>query len=447
MKSLLRPTLRLLPLSLAVAFAASPVRAQSLLDLYQAARDHDAAYQSARAQYEATRHRAEQARAGLLPTAGMSASRSETQQDTRSSTSTGQREFGTGSASLTVTQPLYRPANQAAFEQGRRQAEAAQAQLTAASQDLIIRVSQAYFDVLSAQDTLAFVRAQKAAVGEQLASARRNFEVGTATITDTREAQARFDLVQAQEIAAENDLRVRKLALDMVTGRTEAKPLPLATPLALPAPEPSDVNVWVQQAEETSPSIRQARLGLEVARLETDRAKAGHLPTVDLNASRGYGRNLGGTALSPIDSRTLSTQVGVTLNVPLFAGFATQNRIRETLSLEEKAKADLENARRTVAQATRTAYFGLVSGTGQVRALEAAEASSQSALDANRLGYQVGVRINIDVLNAQSQLFQTKRDLAVARYNVLLGQLKLRQANGSLKPEDVGRINALLARP
>ena len=446
MKSLLRPTLRLLPLSLAMAFAVAPVRAQSLLDLYQGARDHDAAYQSARAQYEAARHRAEQARAGLLPSAALSASRSETQQDTRT-TSSSQREFGTGSASLSVSQPLYRPANLAAFEQGKRQADAAQAQLTASSQDLIIRVSQAYFDVLSAQDTLAFVRAQKAAVSEQLASARRNFEVGTATITDTREAQARFDLVQAQEIAAENDLRVRKLALDTVTGRTDAKPLPLATPLALPAPEPSDVNAWVQQAEEASPSIRQARLGLEVARLETDRAKAGHLPTLDLNASRGYGRNLGGTALSSTDSRTLSTQVGVTLSVPLFAGFATQNRIRETLSLEEKAQADLDNARRTVAQATRTAYFGLVSGTSQVRALEAAEASTESALDANRLGYQVGVRINIDVLNAQSQLFQTKRDLAVARYNVLLGQLKLRQANGSLKPEDVGQINGLLARP
>ncbi len=446
MKSLLRPTLRLLPLSLAAAFAAMPAQAQSLLDLYQAAREHDAAFQSARAQYEAARHRAEQARAGLLPTASVSASRSETQQDTRT-TSSSQREFGTGSASLSVSQPLYRPANLAAFEQGKRQADAAQAQLTAASQDLIIRVSQAYFDVLSSQDTLAFVRAQKAAVSEQLASARRNFEVGTATITDTREAQARFDLVQAQEIAAENDLRVRKLALDTVTGRTDAKPLPLATPLALPAPEPSDVNAWVQQAEEASPSIRQARLGLEVARLETDRAKAGHLPTLDLNASRGYGRNLGGTALSSTDSRTLSTQVGVTLNVPLFAGFATQNRIRETLSLEEKAQADLDNARRTVAQATRTAYLGLVSGTSQVRALEAAEASTQSALDANRLGYQVGVRINIDVLNAQSQLFQTKRDLAMARYNVLLGQLKLRQANGSLKPEDVGQINGLLARP
>ena len=445
MKSLLRPTLRLLPLSLAAAFAALPAQAQSLLDLYEAARGHDAAFQSARATFEAAQHRAEQARAGLLPTANLTSSRSETQQDQRTTSST-QRNFGTGSASVSVSQPLYRPANRATYEQGKRQVDAAQAQLTTASQDLIIRVSQAYFDVLSAQDTLAFVRAQKAAVSEQLASARRNFEVGTATITDTREAQARFDLVLAQEIAAENDLRVRRLALDTVTGRADAKPQPLAAPLALPTPEPSDVNTWVQQAEDASPSIQQARLGLEVARLETEKAKAGHLPTVDLNASYGYTRNLAGTAVLATDSRVLSTQLGVTLNVPLFAGFATQNRIRETLSLEDKAKADLDNARRTVAQATRTAFLGLVSGAGQVRALEAAEASSQSALDANRLGYQVGVRINIDVLNAQSQLFQTKRDLAVARYNVLLGHLKLRQANGSLKPEDVTPINGLLAR-
>ena len=133
-------------------------------------------------------------------------------------------------------------------------------------------------------------------------------------------------------------------------------------------------------------------------------------------------------------------------NLPLFAGYAIQNRVKETLALEEKARTDLEAARRGVAQATRSAYFGVISGLGQVKALEAAEASSQSALEANQLGYQVGVRINIDVLNAQSQLFQTKRDLAQARYNVLLGQLRLKQASGQLKPEDLQAVNALLAR-
>jgi outer membrane protein len=348
---------------------------------------------------------------------------------------------------VSASQPLYRPANFATYKQGKRQVELAEAQLTAASQDLIIRVAQAYFDVLAAQDTLAFVRAQKAATSEQLASAKRNFEVGTSTITDTREAQARYDLVIAQEIAAENDLRVKKLALDALVGKPDVKPNPLAV-TSLPAPQPANAEVWVQQAEEYSPAIIQARANVEIAELETEKAKAGHKPTLDLTASYNVTRNPNGTTSIPNATRANVGTVGVTFNLPLFAGFATQNRIRETLSLEEKAQADLENTRRTVAQATRTAFFGLVSGQSQVQALEAAEASSQSSLEANQLGYQVGVRINIDVLNAQSQLFQTKRDLAQARYNVLLGHLKLRQANGTLTPDDLAQLNTLVvAKP
>jgi outer membrane protein len=325
--------------------------------------------------------------------------------------------------------------------------ELAQAQLQAADQDLIVRTSQAYFDVLAAQDTLTFVRAQKAAVAEQLASAKRNFEVGTSTITDTREAQARYDLVIAQELAAENDLRVKKIALDTLVGKTETQPKPLATPVGLPVITPADVNTWVEQSELVHPSIRQAQSNVEIAELEVNKAEAGHKPTVDLQASYNVSRNPSGTAttIPPFAFRTNTTNVGVLLNVPLFAGFATQNRVRETLSLRDKAQSDLEGARRTVAQATRTAYFGVQSGQGQVKALEAAELSSQSALDANKLGYQVGVRINIDVLNSQSQLFQTKRDLARARYDVLLGDLRLRQANGTLTPDDLQKINALLA--
>jgi len=324
--------------------------------------------------------------------------------------------------------------------------ELAQAQLTAASQDLIVRVAQAYFDVLAAQDTLTFVRAQKSATGEQLASAKRNFEVGTSTITDSREAQARFDLVTSQEIAAENDLRVKKLALDSLVGKPDVRPNPLAV-TTLPPPQPANPEVWVQQGEESSPAIQQARTNVEIAELETEKARAGHKPTLDLTAGYNVTRNPNGTTTVPASTRANTATVGLSFNVPLFAGFATQNRIRETLSLEEKAQSDLENARRTVAQATRTAYFGLVSGQQQVKALESAESSSQLALEANQLGYQVGVRINIDVLNAQSQLFQTKRDLAQARYNVLLGQLKLRQANGTLVPDDLARLNALVGAP
>jgi len=305
-------------------------------------------------------------------------------------------------------------------------------------------VSQAYFDVLAAQDTLAFVRAQKAATAEQLASAKRNFEVGTSTITDTREAQARFDLVLAQEIAAENDLRVKRLALDTLVGKTDTQPNPINAPVAVPPAQPVDADAWVAASENASPAILQAKKAVEVAELETEKAKAGHKPTLDLVTSYGVNKNIGASPTIAADSKVTTGTVGVAFNLPLFAGFATQNRIRETLALEDKARTDLEGTRRQVAQAVRTAFFGVQSGYGQVRALEAAEASSQSALDANRLGYQVGVRINIDVLNAQSQLYQTKRDLAQARYNVLLGQLRLRQANGTLQAEDLVRLNALL---
>ena len=434
--------MRLLPLSAAIALAlAGQARAEGLLELYEAARAYDANWQAAKYQYDANIARAAQAKAGILPQVGLSGSVTRNGVDVAPSPD---RQYTQQSVTLSASQPLYRPANLATYRQGKRQAELAEFQLTAASQDLIIRVSQAYFDVLAAEDTLAFVRAQKTATAEQLASAKRNFEVGTTTITDTREAQARMDLVLAQEIAAENDLRVKRLALDTVVGKRDTQPAPMSAPTVMPPPNPATPDAWVSAAEAASPQILQARTNVEIAELETEKARAGHKPTVDLTANVGETRFVGGSSTSTLDSRPKTGAVGVALNFPLFAGFATQNRIRETLALEEKARTDLEAARRQVAQTVRTAYFGVVSGQGQVKALEAAEASSQSSLDANRLGYQVGVRINIDVLNAQSQLYQTKRDLAQARYNVLLGHLKLRQATGTLQPEDLVRLNTLV---
>ena len=438
-------TFRLLPLTLAIGTAlALPAQAQSLLDLYDTARGYDATYQSAKAQYDANLYKADQAKASLLPTVGLTASATNTALNVESPT-VSNRSFDNQSTSVSLTQPLYRPSNLATYEQGKRQADIAEAQLRAAEQDLIVRVSQAYFDVLNAQDTLAFVQAQKTAVAEQLASAKRNFEVGTATITDTREAQARYDLVIAQEIAADNDLRVKKLALDQLVGKPGTAPKPLVA-AELPALLPTDINTWVQQSQDNHPTVKQAVIALDVAKLETDKAAAGHKPTLDLTASYNLNSNVGGTSLTSTSSRSNSTTVGVSFSLPLFAGFATQNRLRETLSLADKARADLDNAQRSVAQATRSAYFGVVSGLGQVKALEAAEASSQSALDANKLGYQVGVRINIDVLNSQSQLYQTKRDLAKARYDVLVGGLKLRQASGSLNTDHLQTVNQLLAK-
>jgi outer membrane protein len=437
--------LRQLSLSLAIASAFSvPVQAQSLVELYDAARGFDTSYQSAKSQYEANLYRAEQAKAGLLPSASLALGANRT--NVGSDLPSIERNFGSQSATVSASQPLYRPANVAAAEQGKKSIEVAKAQLQAADQDLIVRVSQAYFDVLAAADNLTFVQAQKAAVSEQLASAKRNFEVGTSTITDTREAQAKYDLVLAQEIAAENDLRVKKLALDQLSGKAGAAPKPLAVPVVIAPVVADDINRWVTDSEQIHPAVRQAQLGLEVAELETQKAKAGHKPTLDLVGSYNITQNNGSTS-SLSDYRTNVASLGLNLNLPLFAGYAIENRVKETLALEDKARSDLEGAKRGVAQATRTAFFGVESGFGQVKALEAAEASSQSALDATKLGYQVGVRINIDVLNAQTALFDTKAKLAKARYDVLLGGLKLRQANGSLKAEDLNPVNGLLLKP
>jgi outer membrane protein len=428
-------------ISLAIGMACAPAMAQSLAQLYDSARAFDATYQSAKSQYDANLARAEQAKAGLYPTAGLSAGTSLSNVDNTNPDVT--RKPISQSISINGAYPLYRPANRATAKQGDKQAELAKTTLASAEQDLIVRVSQAYFEVLASKDGLAFVKAQKAAVAEQLASAKRNFEVGTSTITDSREAQARFDLVTAQEIAAENDLRVKKIALDQLVGKSNAEPLPLALPLALPALNPNDVNAWVAQSEQVHPNLQAAELAVAVAQLETQKAQAANGPTVDANASYAINRSLN---VSPANNRSNSATIGIALNMPLFTGYANQNRIKETLLLEDKARNDLEGAKRAIAQATRTAYFGVVSGMGQVKALEAAEASSQSALDANKLGYQVGVRINIDVLNSQSQLFQTKRDLAKARYDVLVGGLRLRQANGTLTADDINTVNALLAK-
>ncbi|MEO8858148.1 MAG: TolC family outer membrane protein [Burkholderiaceae bacterium] len=433
------------PLSLVLALGAAlapPVQAQSLASLYDSARDYDALIRSARSQYESVVARAEQSRAGTLPSVNLAVGASRSAADANIKLP---NSYGSLAATVSASQPLYRPANWLTYEQAKKSVVSAQAQLVASEQDLEIRLSQAYFDVLAAQDALTFVIAQKAAVAEQLASAKRNFEVGTSTITDTREAQARYDLVGAQQIAAENDLHVKKIALDVLVGKTDTTPAPLTAPVTLPVLTPADVEPWVAEAMQEHPALRQSELALEVAQLETRKAEAAGKPVVDLTASVQHARN-DGSANSFANTHLNTATVGVALNWPLFAGFSIQNRVKETLALEDKARNDLEAAQRTIAQNTRTAFFSVLSGQGQVRALEAAEASSQSSLDANKLGYQVGVRINIDVLNAQSQLFQTKRDLARARYDVLLGGLKLRQANGTLKPDDLQRVNALLQR-
>ena len=421
---------------------AGSAQAQSLQALYEAARGYDATYLAAKALADSAQYKAAQADALLRPSLGLNGSLSHTYVDlpvgsARSSNSTG--------AGLSGKQPLFNRANGFAVDQAKKSLEVSRADLETAEQDLIVRVAQAYFDVLGAQDTLNTTKASKTAISEQLASAKRNFEVGTATITDTREAQARFDLSTAQEIAADNDLRTKRIALDQLVGKTGVAPQPLAVPVALPAVAPADVDAWVGNSNTQHPLVRKAVLGLDVAKLETEKARAASLPTVDAVASLNASR-LTGNSTSGVPGWTQSASIGVQLAMPLYTGGSIQNRLKETLVLEDKSSNDLEAARRGVAQATRQAYFGVQSGTAQVKALEAAESSSQLALEATQLGYKVGVRVNLDVLNAQTQLFSTRRDLAKARYDVLLGGLRLRQASGQLKPEDVSAVSQLLAK-
>ena len=418
--------------------------AQSLQELYDAARLYDATFLGAQAQAASAEFRAAQADALNRPVVNATAGASTTQADPPK---VGNRGTDTAQGAVNARMPLFNRANQASIAQARKSLETAQADLSSAEQDLVIRVSQAYFDVLAAQDALATTRASKTFITEQLASAKRNFEVGTATITDTREAQARFDLATAQELAAENDLRIKRLALDTLVGRAGVEPKPLLVPVVLPGPVPANPEEWVTLADQGHPAVRRARIGLEVAQLETSKARAGELPTVDAVASLGTADNRGsGPSLNRSVGNTATASVGVQMNWPLYTGGSVQNRIKETLTLEEKSRNDLEAARRGVVQGTRAAYFGVQSGLSQVKALEAAESSSKLALEATQLGYKVGVRVNLDVLNAQTQLFQTQRDLAKARYDVLVGNLRLRQAAGQLAPADVDSVNRLLAK-
>jgi outer membrane protein len=440
-------TPRRLALAAALALGAlSTANAQSLQELYDTARGYDATYLAARALADSAQYKADQAHALRRPNVGAAVSYARTTSETPVSDSSNRGP----NATLNARQTLFNRANDATISQADLGVDSAKADLALAEQDLIVRVATAYFDVLAAQDALTTAQASTKAISEQLASAKRNFEVGTATITDTREAQARYDLATAQELAAENELLTKRIALDQLVGRSGVQPKPLAVPVVLPPVAPADVNEWVSKAE-ASPLVRKFQIGYESAQLETSKARAGHLPTLDLSGSAGRGRTNGQSqqGIAPTVNYSGSTSqstVALTLNVPLFAGFSVQNRVKETLLLEEQARNNLEANRRVATQNARTAFFGAQSLQARVKALEAAETSSKVALDATQLGYKVGVRVNLDVLNAQTQLYSTQRDLARARYDVLLNQLRLRQTAGILNPSDVSSVNSLLAK-
>ena len=434
-------------LFLAVFAFSQPLLAADLLQVYSDARANDPVYAAGRAARDAGRESMPQGLAVLLPTISASSftQMNKVDIDYRGFLPSSKREGNTNGYTLSLTQPLFNWQSIMLYKEAGfkvAQAEAAFGQVT---QDLIVRVAQAYFDVLASQDTLAFIQAQKTAISEQLAQAKRNFEVGTATITDTHEAQARFDLASSQEIAAQSDLEIKRSALQQIIGKFPDRLSPLKPTTEINPPQPSAVEPWVARAEEQNFSVRVQQAAYEIATREIERSRAGHYPTLNMFGT--YGQNSASiSTVGTVNVATDSTSniVGLQLAIPLYAGGGVNSLVRQAIANQDKSRQDLENARRTAAQAVRQAYLGFFNGIAQVRALEQALVSSQSALDSNKLGYEVGVRINIDVLNAQQQLFSTKRDLAKARYDTLMAGLKLKSAAGTLTEEDVETVNRLL---
>ena len=415
-----------------------------LLTLYREALANDAVLASARALQLATQERVPQARAALLPNLGASARydynvyRSST--SGLPSISSNYSVYGGG---LDLTVPLYRPQDWTALDQAKLTVLQSEAQLAQSQQDLALRVANAYFNVLAARDQLIALVASKQATGEQLQQARREFEVGTKTIIDTNEAQARFDQIAAQEQVALGTLLVRRSELQVIIAREPDTLAPLRERPNLNAPLPPDINAWVQAAETGNYSVQIARSGYEITTREIERQRDAYKPTVDLVS--GYNINkFNGTQSSDLNPRINSGSVGLLLNVPIYTGGLIQSRVREALALQERSNFDLESARRNAANAARDAFTGVNFGLAQVSALESAEVSARTQLESTQLGYEVGVRIQLDVLNATTQLVQTQRDLKRARYDVLLAGLRLKSAAGTLGDEDIAAVNALL---
>lgn len=419
-----------------------PAWGVDLLQVYRMAQDYDADFATARSQLEAGRELGPQGRAGLLPSLSLSGNTVWNDNDVHSSGLTTPRRYNSNAYTLTLSQPLFRWQNWVSYDQSKLAVAVAEARFAQARQDLILRVAQAYFDVLNAQVNLQAAQAQKVAIAQQLEQAKKNFEVGTATIVDTYEAQSRHDLATAQEIASANDLEVKQEALRVIIGEVPEALAMLDTLKPILPPQPAQMPPWVEAAQQDNLGVQIQQYNADIAAREVDKARAGHYPTLDVVANAGRSKGISGA--SPARTETEASNIGLQLNLPLYQGGYVSSRVRELVASYQAALSSLESARRNAALNARQSYLGVVNGLAQIKALEAALASSQASLESNKLGYEVGVRINIDVLNAEQQLFITRRDLAKAYHDTLMARLRLKGAVGALDDADLQEINALL---
>lgn len=413
--------------------------AAGLLDIYQDARVSDPQYAAAKAEWDAASTLVPQALGQLLPQVSISGSRikndttNEIQTSSQGNRST-DYEFTSKTGSLNLSQALIRPQAWLTYTQSKDQLRQADEQLRFAAQDLILRLAQAYFDALLAEDNVLLAAEQKAAISEQLKQAKRYFEAGVGTITDINEAQARFDTTVAQELAAQNNLEIRVRAIEQLVGKVYRYLSPLGPRLALDSPEPANVEKWLEYSLANNPQLKARQAVFDISQQEVYKNFASHLPTVDLVASRGRNENPGFTL---IDNVTTSNTVGIQVSVPIFSGGTTQARVNQASALKERARYELEVAKRATIQNTRQEYLNVVNGVAQVKALEQAVKSNEVALYSAKKGQEAGLRTSFDVLNTQQLLFSAKRDLAQERYRYVMARLKLRAVAGLLDEEDV----------
>jgi len=431
--------------AVAVVFGSQMSNAAGLVDLYRESIANDAVYASARAQLDAVQALVPQARGQLLPQIAFNYSRNRNNTDNQFQAQQGsvvkQYDYYSANGSLNLSQALFRPQAWIALAQANDQVRQAEAEFRQAEQELILRLAQAYFDVLLAEDNVSLAQEQKAAIAEQLKQAKRYFEAGVGTVTDINDAQARYDTIQAQEIAARNTLEVRVRALEQIVGGTHRHLDRLGPRLALEKPLPEKVDDWIDFSLANNPQLKAREAAMEVAEKDVGKSAAGHLPTVDIVAGRSQVIN---PSYSLIENTNWTNTVGIQLAVPLFAGGTTQGRVDQSRAVRERTRYELESVKRSTVLTTRQEFLNVDSGVAQVKALEQAVKSNEVALYSAQRGQEAGMRTSFDVLNAQQLLFTVRRDLAQARYGYVTSRLKLRSATGLLGEEDVQLVQSWL---
>ena len=416
-----------------------------LMDVYRAAQIGDPALRAAQSTLGIARQKLPEARASLMPVVSLNGNINSTQAATQfTETPVIDRDANARSWTLQLTQPIFRLGNFLANRQVDFVIASAEAQFEQAKQDLIVRVSQAYFEINTAQDAIGAAEAQVLALSQQLGQVTQGVKFGTKSTTDIDDTNARLGSARAQLVSAQNDLENARSDLQKITGSTYAAISPLKPSAILEQPMPRDVQAWVDQARDNHPLVQAGIASLEAARYDVQRAQAEHLPTFDLVVSSGHNfTNHSLTTPDDYSTHGIQHQIGVQITVPLFAGGAVVTKIAQASLNVEKTDADLEAARRSAASDAQRAYAGVLSALAQVDALDIAVRSGINAVKGNEAGFHIGVRTNVDVLNAQQQLYAARRDLSKARYDGLLQGVKLKAAAGILGESDLMALNAM----